>query len=556
MILYSSCADKSDDDNTAPPIDSDGDTQTGTDEYWDQAPAWLTQSSDTSSAADLAAAAEKKEKLKNGTLYDNSQSSAYGNVSGLTVVGARNSGVTYDVYSYSSKEDKTVYIFLPCRADISRVVYTATHADGTVSGPYTADFSSAEPGTDDNKRVIVSGTEYKVEVLQSNIPSLQLKINEEHGKFSSVNASRDHSVFAYGDFLLEVTDELAAEKGWETVYKSEENNVESPETMNIRGRGNWTWDQLKKPYQLKTENKIDVLGMGKAKTWLLLANFMDASLLRNQLFFNLSADIGLAYSPRLEPVDLFVNGKYMGNYFISTKVEVDESRVNIDENVDFLLEFDHYAYKEVYTFKTKRGQSVTLHNQENFESLAEIEKIINEIEAMIYNVSSNEYADYIDIESWAKYYWVQDLSRNNDTLIGSSYFYYVASEHKLYAGPIWDMDNTLGTWGSGRNLKKDGWHAKEFNWFVKMIQHSDFAEAVDRLYKEGGVRELFSTLPGKVSQYEQYIQLSAEMNYIIYDRVHFVRYNASNYAEEVEYLQDFLGTRITWYENTYDGKTK
>lgn len=498
----------------------------------------------------------KKDISTDRTLFENSQSDAYGSVSGLTVNASRNLGVTYDVYSYISRAEKTVYIFLPCRADISKVNFTARHSDGRESGPYSADFSSSEvplrKDTDKNKRVMISGSEYKVVALQSNLPTLQLKINEEHGKFSAVNASSDHSVFAYGDFVLEVTDELASEKGWETVYKSKENDPSSPETMSIRGRGNWTWYQAKKPYQLKTENKIDVLGMGKAKKWLLIANVMDASLLRNQLFFNLSADIGLAYSPKLEPVDLFINGTYMGNYFISTKVEVDENRVNIDENKDFLLEFDHYAYNETYTFTTKRGFPVTLHNREDFASVAEIEDIINGIEKLIYDTSTNDYAEYIDIESWAKYYWVQDLSRNNDTLIGSSYIYYIASENKLYAGPIWDMDNTLGIWGGGRNLKKEGWHSREFNWFTKLIQHSDFAEEVDRLYHES-VRELFASLPEKVSEYEKYISLSAEMNYIVNAREHFVPTQPKDYKGDIEYLQDFLQTRIIWYEDTYDG---
>jgi len=481
-------------------------------------------------------------------LYKNSQSEMYGEVNKIIVGSDENPDIVYNIQGYTSRSDKIFYLFLPCRADTSNLVFTAIHTNGSISGPYKADFTNKS----NSVRVTAFNDEYTIEVRQSGIPSIHLKINEEHGKFSAVNESPDQSVFAYGDFILEVTDELAAEKGWQTVYESMENDVSTPETMRIRGRGNWTWHQNKKPYQIKIENKLDLLGMGKAKTWILLANVMDASLLRNQLFYDLANDIGLTYSPKIQPVDLFIDGVYMGSYSLSTKPEVNENRVEIDEFADFLLEFDHYAHEEIYTLNTKRGFPVTLHNQENFESVRTITNIMNNIESLIFDQSSNKYAEYIDIESWAKYYWVQDLSRNNDTLIGSSYIYYVADDEKLYAGPIWDMDNTLGIWGGGRNLKREGWHSREFNWFTALIRHSDFAAEVDRLYQEGGVKELFEALPDRVRDYEKYITASAEMNYIIHNREHFVPLDTTNYPEEVEYLQEFLGDRINWYKTQYD----
>jgi len=517
----------------------------------DGAPAWLLN-------MDPATETTGREKQKkpnvdtDGTLIENSNSSAYGSVKTLVVEGARNYDVIYDIYSRTFEKEKIIYIFLPCRTDISKLIFTAKHTSGLLSGPYTADFSDGNDGsTNKNKKAMISGEEYDIIIKQSGIPSIHIKIDDRYGKFSSVNASSDQSVFAYGNFLLEVTDELAAEKGWDTIYKSSEGDPLTPETMSIRGRGNWTWNQRKKPYQIKVEKKLDLLGMGKAKKWVLLANVMDASLLRNQLFYDLANDIGLKYSPKIQPVDLFVNGEYMGSYSLATKPEVDESRVNIDENKDFLLEFDHYAYNETYTFTTRRGYPVTLHNQENFDSVREIEDTINYIEELIFDRSSNDYADFIDVESWAKYYWVQDLSRNNDTLIGSSYIYYVAEENKLYAGPVWDMDNTLGIWGGGRNLLREGWHSKDFNWFSQLIKHSDFADEVDRLYRYGGVRELFSALPNRVYEYEQYVTESAEMNYLIHEREHFVPLKTQNYPEEVGYLQEFMGARIDWYEAQY-----
>lgn len=61
--------------------------------------------------------------------------------------------------------------------------------------------------------------------------------------------------------------------------------------------------------------------MPKAKTWILLANHADPSLLRNTLAYDLAAAFGLPGSPDSRFVDLTINGEYLGNYLITEKVE-------------------------------------------------------------------------------------------------------------------------------------------------------------------------------------------------------------------------------------------
>ena len=152
-----------------------------------------------------------------------------------------------------------------------------------------------------------------------------------------VNSDASHSTYCCGDMTLTVSDETAAARGWKTEYRSKENDYSTSGTMKMRGRGNWTWNQQKKPYQLTLEKKTDLLGMGKAKNYLLLANVMDASLLRDQVLYDLADDMGLEYTPDIEPVDVFIDGEYKGSYSLSEKVEVGESRVNIRRGQGFSL---------------------------------------------------------------------------------------------------------------------------------------------------------------------------------------------------------------------------
>lgn len=96
----------------------------------------------------------------------------------------------------------------------------------------------------------------------------------------------------------------------------------------IRGRGNSTWAQPKKPYRLKLDKKTDLFGMGKSKHWVLLANYMDESLQRNTLAYDLSGAMGMEQMSTVY-VDVILNGDFVGNYQLCENVRVDANRVDI-----------------------------------------------------------------------------------------------------------------------------------------------------------------------------------------------------------------------------------
>lgn len=123
--------------------------------------------------------------------------------------------------------------------------------------------------------------------------------------------------------------------------------------MSIKGRGNSTWNYPKKPYALKLDKKDKVLGMPKHKRWVLLANWKDRTLLRNEAAFWLSRQTGLPYTVRGQFVELEFNGSHAGNYYLCEQIKLDKNRVDIEEMEDFetdpdlitggyLLELDTY----------------------------------------------------------------------------------------------------------------------------------------------------------------------------------------------------------------------
>ncbi|MDE6125779.1 MAG: CotH kinase family protein, partial [Muribaculaceae bacterium] len=101
-------------------------------------------------------------------------------------------------------------------------------------------------------------------------------------------------------------------------------------SLSVKGRGNSTWNYPKKPYALKLDKKDAVLGMPRHKRWVLLANYIDPSKMRNALAFEVARQTeSLAWTPRGTFVDLVVNGRMMGNYYLCEQIRVDPDRVDM-----------------------------------------------------------------------------------------------------------------------------------------------------------------------------------------------------------------------------------
>ena len=166
-------------------------------------------------------------------------------------------------------------------------------------------------------------------VPDSGLPVLYVNVDESaegYGTVAEMNASPDHSVSCTGTITLDVP--VGYTGDYSSTALSDLNNVK---LEYIRGRGNSTWELDKKPYKIKLDKGQNLLGMGKNKHWVLLANRLDQSLLRNRIISYLGTAFGMPYTPKMLPVELVINGEYYGSYLLAEQVRVDKNRVDIDE---------------------------------------------------------------------------------------------------------------------------------------------------------------------------------------------------------------------------------
>ena len=233
-----------------------------------------------------------------------------------------------------------------------------------------------------------------------------------------------------------------------------------PVTGQFKGRGNWTWNGFdKKPYRIKFDAKQKVLDMPKNKHWCLLAGADDnMGYLKNFIGFKLSEAMGLRWTPKCVPVELVLNGKYQGLYFLTEQIRVGSNRVNVTEQEDnavdsvsggWLVEIDNYYEEGNVTVWEGNGQQVWI-TMKSPEILSDaqrtyIETQLNDLNNAIWGTNETDLWNRLDLDEAVKYYLVQELLEDCESYHGSCYLYKErdrdGANEKWFFGPVWDFGN-------------------------------------------------------------------------------------------------------------------
>lgn len=386
---------------------------------------------------------------------------------------------SFDTISWFENDDK-YSLFLPSDVDRSSLKIYFSGAETIEIGNTTLHSGDTTNvfAESDSYSVKVGNNSYSVKIFQSeNIPSMFLEtkkpldyINEDKNNKTSAKIR----TFENGEMTLD------------------------SELKQIKGRGNSTWNHPKKPYNIKFDKKTSLLGMGKAKKWTLLANYLDPVSSKNSIGWELAKYFEQDFIPDYRYVDLYINNGYFGNYIVCDPVEIGETRIDIfdlakatekanddadletfpiesmepfnklaraqwvnipNDPIDitggYLLECDYHARTrgEVSHFVTSRQQHITIKEPE-YASKKQVEYIGNFFQeaedALVsptgYNNHGKHYTDYFDIDSLVNFYILLELSANSDGGISSTFFY-KDKGGKLCAGPLWDNDSAFGNLG-------------------------------------------------------------------------------------------------------------
>ena len=232
------------------------------------------------------------------------------------------------------------------------------------------------------------------------------------------------------------------------------------DSVQIKGRGNVTWSYPKKPYRLKFASKVKPFGLTKGKSWVLLANAQDGSMMANAVAMKIAQMVGAEYSNHIIPVEVYMNGYYMGSYMFTEKVGLANNSVDVDEELGYLLELDSY-YDETYKFYSKYYNlpvNIKEPDLSEYTSAAAanrkalISTDFNALDEAVLN--GGDLSSILDIEAFARFMLTNDLVCNQE--IGHPKSCYLFKEElenpesKIKFGPAWDFD-----WGFGYESTRD-----------------------------------------------------------------------------------------------------
>ena len=459
--------------------------------------------------------------------------------------------------SFICENPSEKYFFLPCSADSSKVeLFNAFGVDiifnGVVIEPENSAVVNYEPDTAYSVAVDEQGY-FTVRFMKSNAEAAVYINNSNADKngtdlMSYLNADKENSAKATGAVV------------------DPDGDIDNTTIKKIKGRGNTTWSKPKKGYNITYDKKVSVGGMKSTKKYSILANYQDDSLSRNRFLYDLSDAVGMPYASDSRFVDFYANGFYWGSYQMCEKIEVGSSSLiddfeetdylnedgTVKEDFPFVCEVDPNSSEEDYTLKSSSGLSITIKAPE----IAPGETGYDEVKAYVkqkfddfysHTTSRGKVEEVADVDSLTKFWLINELGKNWDSGVASTYFTYKQDEngtYKFYGSPVWDYDNSLGNAnGIDRELMSypvydyteyTGWWCSfkgkssgkktSTNIINRLSQNRTITEAAPKIWFECFVPAINHFSGEKVNleldkefysadTYFNYIKDSAEMNY-------------------------------------------
>jgi hypothetical protein len=328
-------------------------------------------------------------------------------------------------------------------------------------------------------------------------------------------------------------------------------------TARIRGRGNTTWPLPKKPYRIKLDKKASILGLNEAKDWVLLANYLDETLMLNAVAMKAGQLLEMPYTNTMISVELILNNIYMGNYMLTEQVEVSKGRINIEDG-GILFELDTY-FDEDWQFISngyelpvmiKYPELEDLPIQDANESLRKIEEDFNKMESSIASADfpNNNFKDFIDINDLVNYFIVYTLTSNEEINHPKSTFMYKPENGKYKMGPIWDFDWAFSFDGNNKhfNSSRDPLFVENSSLVgTKFFSRFLLDPEIKSLYKQKWISfksQKLGLLLEYIDEYAKLITESQKRDYLLWDN------GSSNFEQDVSELRNWIISRAEYMD--------
>jgi hypothetical protein len=347
----------------------------------------------------------------------------------------------------------------------------------------------------------------------------------------------------------------------------------APHIVEVKGRGNWTWrNSFKKPYKVKFASRQSPLGLEYSRHFILMAHCEDFSgYLRNTTGFEISRMLEMPYTPREVPVELVLNGEYMGLYFLCEKNRVEEGRVDIVEQND--NETDPYNATGGWLLELSEDGNIVIQQYQNndpsnskFSFITQSPEVLSQVQRkyihdlvaradsciFVTDKTDRRWEQILDINSLAKFYVIHEVMENVEAFSGSLFMYKDRGwDKKFIFGPVWDFDNSYFQESTtGDHFIFDYGAHYPFLWIKEVLKFPRFKQEVKKVWKQFCDKNVLDHIIDHAWMW-RYLVTAAEQH----DRLRWHQY-ASNHGPEKpsEYL-NVISSKVAWL-NTQWGSSE
>ncbi len=324
------------------------------------------------------------------------------------------------------------------------------------------------------------------------------------------------------------------------------------DSVQIKGRGNSTWGYAKKPYRLKFASKVKPFGLTKGKSWVLLANAQHGALMANAIAMKIGQLVNAPCANHIIPVELYMNGEYMGSYMFTEQVGLSGNSVDVDEDLGYLLELDSY-FDEDFKFKSgiydlpvnvKDPDLFDYDEAEREAKFSAIQADFAKFEEVLYN--NGPLGQYLDLDAAARFLFVNELVLNKELCHPKSTYLWkgdmYSPDSKIVFGPLWDFDWAFGYENTGRyfeigyttSLLSMGTIGRNF--FEALMDNEEFRRHYYKVWKEFVDNGYIEEIMEYISDYYSFAESSFTNNN---DRWG----DGSEYGSKIKTMQNWLKKR-------------
>lgn len=362
----------------------------------------------------------------------------------------------------------------------------------------------------------------------------------------------------------------------------------------VRKRGNGTYSWEKAPYRIRFYEKYNLLGQGNGygKSWVLLSNMGDGSMMRTHAAFAMAQRLeNIAWCSSSSFVHVYVNGKYRGVYELAEQHNTSDGRIEINEDpnvidTDYLLELDKYASSDgkygvdwftVGSFSYSGGTGTGVRQIDYLirsdyntkEKCQFLEQYFKEADAAILNGSYEEVSKYIDLPSFVDMYILHELTRAGDCG-WSSFFMVKKAGDKIYFTCPWDFDMAFGRDNRIHNNSFKYLHAgngiqrekQSHRWYYLMFKQKWFVDMVVERWDEVA-RDMVDIAVAEIDRIYTDFYGEFMKNYEIwgqgsttYDEDFIEPLKVKGFDQQVWFLKFYLGLRFDWLDNYFHSDKK